>query len=52
MRALIDDAPTLEHDHAIHIGDGRQTMRDDDRRHLHAKRVIDCGLDALFDLGI
>src|SRR6266545_6752496 len=30
MRALLDDAATLEHDQAVHPGDGGEPMRDGD----------------------
>src|SRR3954469_18303775 len=48
VRALLDDAPCLEHDEAVHARDGGKTVRDRDHRlalHQVEKLLLDRELD-------
>src|SRR5205823_974247 len=48
MRTLLDDVATLEHDQAVHPGDGGEPVRDGDdglARHERAQARLNCGLD-------
>src|SRR5205085_12261146 len=48
MRALLDDAPMIEHHQPIHARDGRETMRDGDHGlagDQRAEALLDRGLD-------
>src|SRR5260370_585226 len=48
MRALLDDMAALEHDEAVHAGDGGEPVRDGDHglaRHERAQTRLNGGLD-------
>src|SRR5262245_10229348 len=48
MCALLDDASVVEHDQAVHAGDGRKPMRDCDHglaRHQCAETLLNRALD-------
>src|SRR4051812_32528185 len=51
VRALLHDAPSVQHDDAVGIPDGGQAVRDDERR-VSSGDSIELGLDALLGFGI
>src|SRR5215470_11040444 len=54
VRALLDDAAMVEHDQAIHAGDGREPMGDRDHGlagHERAEALLDRGLDLAVERG-
>src|SRR5215470_4711247 len=54
VRALLDDAAMVEHNQAVHAGDGREPMRDRDHGlagHERAEALLDRGLDLAVERG-
>jgi hypothetical protein len=54
VRALLHDATALEHNEAVHLGDGRQAMRDGNHGlagHERGKARLDGGLDFAVERG-
>ena len=51
MRALLDDPPMIEHDHAIGAPHGAQPVRDDQRR-AAAQQIFHRRLDRALALGV
>src|SRR4051794_26616022 len=54
VRALLDNAAMVEHDQAIHPGDGREPVRDRDHglaRHQRAEALLDGGFDFAVERG-